>query len=157
MLSKATQLWADVLLALKKEVSIQSYETWLKPTIGVSLNSEMLTVEVPNKFFREWLVDHYYDVLIQAVGRISGQKLRLDLLFLLRHRRNLPYSRRLMFFAKYRKAPLHTGRMFILTLNIPLMVLLLGQATALPTRQAQQLRNPRHAHITLCLYMGELV
>ncbi|MCG2712644.1 MAG: chromosomal replication initiator protein DnaA [Candidatus Omnitrophica bacterium] len=78
MTSKATQLWADVLLALKHEVSIQSYETWLKPTQGVSLNSEALTVEVPNKFFREWLVDHYYDVLIQATGRISGQKLRLD-------------------------------------------------------------------------------
>ncbi|MFH1094086.1 MAG: chromosomal replication initiator protein DnaA [Candidatus Omnitrophota bacterium] len=78
MQSKATQLWADVLLALKKEVSIQSYETWLKPTQGVLLSNEALTVEVPNKFFREWLVDHYYDVLVQAAGRISGQKLRLD-------------------------------------------------------------------------------
>ena len=78
MQSKSTQLWADVLLALKKEVSIQSYETWLKPTKGVSLNNETLIVEVPNKFFREWLVDHYYDVLTQAIGRIYGQKLRLD-------------------------------------------------------------------------------
>ena len=78
MQSKATQLWAEVLLALKKEISAQSYETWLKPTTGVSLNNETLTIEVPNKFFREWLVDHYYDVLIQAVGRISGQNIRLD-------------------------------------------------------------------------------
>lgn len=78
MSSKATQLWADVLLALKHEVSVQSYETWLKPTRGVTLNNDTLTIEVPNKFFREWLVDHYYDVLMQATDRISGQKIRLD-------------------------------------------------------------------------------
>ena len=78
MPSKATQLWSDVLSALKQEVSVQSYETWLKPTQGVSLNNDTLTIGVPNKFFREWLVDHYYDTLIQTAGRISGQKLRLD-------------------------------------------------------------------------------
>ncbi|MCK4993954.1 MAG: chromosomal replication initiator protein DnaA [Candidatus Omnitrophica bacterium] len=78
MPSKATQLWADVLSALKQEVSIQSYETWLKPTQGISLSNDTLIVEVPNKFFREWLVDHYYDILVKATGRISGEKLRLD-------------------------------------------------------------------------------
>ncbi len=78
MQSKSTQLWADVLSALKKEVSIQSYETWLKPTKGISLNNETLIVEVPNKFFREWLVDHYYDILMRTIGRISGQKIRID-------------------------------------------------------------------------------
>ena len=78
MQSKATQLWADVLSALKKEVSIQSYETWLKPTKGVSLNNETFIVEVPTKFFRQWLADHYYDVLMRAIGRINGRKIRLD-------------------------------------------------------------------------------
>ncbi len=78
MQSKATLLWADVLSALKKEISIQSYETWFKPTKGVSLNNETLTIEVPNKFFREWLVDHYFDMLMQTIGRISSQKIRLD-------------------------------------------------------------------------------
>lgn len=78
MQSKATQLWAEVLSALKKEISAQSFETWLKPTQAVSLNDEALTVEVPNKFFKEWLTDHYYDVLSEATGRASGHKLRID-------------------------------------------------------------------------------
>jgi len=78
MQSKATQLWGEVLSALKKEVTAQSFETWLKPTQAVSLSDDSLTVEVPNKFFKEWLLDHYYDALNEAVGHVCGHKLRID-------------------------------------------------------------------------------
>ncbi|MFH1460138.1 MAG: chromosomal replication initiator protein DnaA [Candidatus Omnitrophota bacterium] len=78
MQKSASEFWADVLSVLKKDVAAQSYETWLKPTKGVELSQDSLTVEVPNKFFKDWLLDHYYELLAKAVKKVSSDPLRLD-------------------------------------------------------------------------------
>lgn len=78
MQNKATQLWQEALSAIKKDVSAQSFETWLKPTKALSLSEEALTIEVPNKFFKEWLLDHYVDLLSAAITQILPQPLKID-------------------------------------------------------------------------------
>jgi len=77
MADKATQLWIEVLASLKKDIPAQSFETWLKPTRAVELVDETLTIEVPNKFFKEWLMDHYFDLLSNTIEQIYRQPLRL--------------------------------------------------------------------------------
>ncbi len=78
MSNKASQLWSEVLAVLKKEITAQSFETWLKPAQAVSFSAETLTVEVPNKFFKEWLGDHYLYLITKTLEQITGQKIRID-------------------------------------------------------------------------------
>jgi chromosomal replication initiator protein len=78
MENKAAQLWSEALAILKRDVTPQSFETWIKPVRAIELNDTTLLMEVPNKFFKEWLVDHYYDLLSETLTGISGATLRLD-------------------------------------------------------------------------------
>ena len=78
MQNTAAQLWSEVLSVLKKDITAQSFETWLKPSKALEITDEVLTIEVPNKFFREWLLDHYYDVITNIIDNISKKKLRVD-------------------------------------------------------------------------------
>ncbi|MFH2137697.1 MAG: chromosomal replication initiator protein DnaA [Candidatus Omnitrophota bacterium] len=77
---KASDLWTEVLSILKQDISAQRFETWLKPTVGVELSEEFLTVEVPNKFFKEWLLDHYLGDILRAATQVLNKKIRVDLI-----------------------------------------------------------------------------
>jgi len=78
MSSSSAKIWTDVLDSVKDKISAQSFETWLKPTRGLELSEQSLVVEVPNKFFREWLIDHYLDIVQTAAGKIVGRTIRVD-------------------------------------------------------------------------------
>ncbi|MDD5746102.1 MAG: chromosomal replication initiator protein DnaA, partial [Candidatus Omnitrophica bacterium] len=76
--NKAEQLWNDIIAVLKKSVSSQSFETWLKPIRAVKLSGDTLLIEVPNKFFKDWIVDHYYDLIKETLAQAAGTALHLD-------------------------------------------------------------------------------
>ena len=79
MQNKAVELWGEVLSSLKKDVPAQSFDTWLKPTKALELNEDTLTVEVPNKFFKEWLLDHYFDLLSNSLEQVCGRQVKINL------------------------------------------------------------------------------
>ncbi|MFH1063069.1 MAG: chromosomal replication initiator protein DnaA [Candidatus Omnitrophota bacterium] len=78
MPNKADLLWAEILSVLKKDITAQSFETWLKPLSAVELTDDLFTVAVPNKFFKEWLNDHYAPAIRKAAGLINKTNLRVD-------------------------------------------------------------------------------
>ncbi len=79
MQNKSAEVWGEVLSSLKKDVPAQSFETWLKPTKALELSEDTLTVEVPNKFFKEWLQDHYFDLLTNSLEQVCGKPVRINL------------------------------------------------------------------------------
>ena len=72
--------WAQLLQSIRKQVSPQSYETWLAPTRQIAFSENSITVEVPNKFFKDWLLEHYNEQVSRAVGEFGGD--RFDVNFL---------------------------------------------------------------------------
>src|SRR5262245_14424693 len=63
-------IWTTVLQSLKKKVSPQAYNDWLKPTYEVSHDDKVLRVKVPNERFREHL-EKQYNKMIQEILRES--------------------------------------------------------------------------------------
>lgn len=59
-------IWSTVLQSLKKKVSSQAYNDWLKPTYEVSHDEKLLRVKVPNDRFREHL-EKQYNPMIQEI------------------------------------------------------------------------------------------
>ncbi|MBL7085449.1 MAG: chromosomal replication initiator protein DnaA [Candidatus Omnitrophica bacterium] len=69
--SQATQIWSEVLEKVKESTGEQAWETWLRPIKAKDFSNNSLTLEVPNKFFQNWIKDHYLE-LIKGALKSSG-------------------------------------------------------------------------------------
>ncbi|MCL4111889.1 UNVERIFIED_CONTAM: hypothetical protein GTU68_063541 [Idotea baltica] len=77
-------IWANCLQIIRDNVNPQSFKTWFEPIKPVGLDSNALTIQVPNKFFYEWLEEHYVTLLKQAVKSQLGEEGSLEYQILLR-------------------------------------------------------------------------
>jgi chromosomal replication initiator protein len=65
-------LWSSILSELQNQLNQQSYETWFTPTRALSLTENKLVVEVPSRFFCDWLNEHYLSLIHELSSRIAG-------------------------------------------------------------------------------------
>lgn len=77
MTNDCQMVWDSCLRTIKKNVSQQSYKTWFDPIRPVQLEQQVLTIQVPNKFFYEWLEEHYVQLLKQCIRQELGDRGRL--------------------------------------------------------------------------------
>jgi len=70
-------VWDDCLRIIKKNVNPQSFKTWFEPIKPVQLEGDVLTIQVPNKFFFEWLEEHYVQLLKKSIRQELGERGRL--------------------------------------------------------------------------------
>ncbi len=73
-------VWNSCLQTIQKQVNPQSYRTWFVPIKPVRLEEMVLTIQVPNKFFYEWLEEHYVGVLKKTLRQELGEKAKLEYL-----------------------------------------------------------------------------
>jgi chromosomal replication initiator protein len=71
-------VWDNCLQTIRKNVNQQSFKTWFEPIKPVRLEQNALTIQVPNKFFYEWLEEHYVNLLKMTIRRELGDKGRLE-------------------------------------------------------------------------------
>ena len=69
--------WKNCLDVIKDNVSIQAYKTWFEPIKPVKLDNNVLSVQVPSKFFYEWIEEHYVKLLKTALHKEIGDNGRL--------------------------------------------------------------------------------
>ncbi len=74
---KAVSVWGECLRHIKTRISAQSYKTWFEPIKARKLENDNLTIQVPNRFFYEWLEEHHIDVLKEVVSLKIGINGRL--------------------------------------------------------------------------------
>jgi chromosomal replication initiator protein len=73
----AESVWNDCLSFIKDNIKPQAYKTWFEPIKPVKLSGEALTIQVPSKFFYEWLEEHYIKLLRVALVRKLGNDAKL--------------------------------------------------------------------------------
>ncbi len=82
MAEQDSQVWSRAQDIIKKDRSNdQSFNTWFAPIKFVSLSDNKIILEVPNKFFKEWLVSHYMALIDTSVQRASGKDLKVEFIF----------------------------------------------------------------------------
>jgi chromosomal replication initiator protein len=77
MPDEAKKTWVNILDYIKERINVQSFNTWFGSSQGVELKGDVLLVEFPNGFFIDWIQEHYYTILEEAVQHMNGNKLRL--------------------------------------------------------------------------------
>lgn len=65
-------VWGNCLQTIKRNVNVQSFKTWFEPIKPVALTEQALTIQVPNKFFYEWLEEHYVSLLKMTIKKELG-------------------------------------------------------------------------------------
>ena len=73
----AESVWIECLSFIKDNIKSQAFKTWFEPIKPVKLSGEALTIQVPSKFFYEWLEEHYIKLLRVALVRELGDQAKL--------------------------------------------------------------------------------
>jgi chromosomal replication initiator protein len=72
------QVWENCLKIFRDNINHQSFKTWFEPIKAVSLEDNVLTIEVPSQFFYEWLEEHYVEIIAKTIKRELGKTARLE-------------------------------------------------------------------------------
>lgn len=75
------KVWSECLDIIRDNVSRQSFRTWFSPLKALRLEQEAgldkLTVQLPSRFYFEWLEEHYFGLLRKTVTKVLGTNGRL--------------------------------------------------------------------------------
>jgi chromosomal replication initiator protein len=78
MRKKHGEVWERCLKVIKDNIPFQSFKTWFEPIVPVSLEDDVLTIQVPSQFFYEWLEEHYIGLLKKTIKKELGSGGRLE-------------------------------------------------------------------------------
>ncbi len=73
----AQTVWENCLSFIKDNIQPQAYKTWFEPIAAVKLTDNALSIQVPSKFFYEWLEEHYVKILKVALTKQLGETAKL--------------------------------------------------------------------------------
>jgi chromosomal replication initiator protein len=71
-------LWARAIDTLRKEIGDEQAELWLKPVEVLRLENGIMQVKVPNKFFSNFIKEHYQKRLSVLLREFNGAPVELD-------------------------------------------------------------------------------
>ncbi len=71
-------IWKNCLQGIAEHVSPQHFATWFGPIRPVGGDSSTIDLEVPNRFFLEWIKEHYLLLIEEVLKRVSDKEVKLN-------------------------------------------------------------------------------
>jgi len=75
--STANSVWNNCLAFIQDNIQPQAFKTWFEPIQPIKLEDNALSIQVPSKFFYEWLEEHYVKLLKVALTKELGENAKL--------------------------------------------------------------------------------
>jgi chromosomal replication initiator protein len=73
----AISVWSNCLAFIHDNIQPQAFKTWFEPIKPIKLSDNALSIQVPSKFFYEWLEEHYVKLLKVALTKELGDAAKL--------------------------------------------------------------------------------
>jgi chromosomal replication initiator protein len=73
----AEAVWTSALSFIKDNINEQAFKTWFLPIRPIKLQGKVLTIQVPSKFFYEWLEENYIKLLKSSITKELGAEAKL--------------------------------------------------------------------------------
>jgi chromosomal replication initiator protein len=73
----ANSVWKNCLEFIKDNIQPQAFKTWFEPIKPIKLSENALSIQVPSKFFYEWLEEHYVKLLKVSLTKELGESAKL--------------------------------------------------------------------------------
>ena len=68
--------WLRITDVLREKIGSQNLETWFRPALFLGVHDSRALIQLPNKFFVEWITDHYHPTLLESLQEVLGRDLR---------------------------------------------------------------------------------
>src|SRR5215469_12066658 len=72
-------LWQRAADRIRDELGQVGYETWIGPLNFVGYQGSTVTIEAPNRFFRDWINDRYLSLMRAALAEEAGGTIEVKL------------------------------------------------------------------------------
>ena len=73
-------LWEKSIKIIQKKISQQNFDTWIRPMNVSSLEGNQIYLSVPNRFFKDWLMENYSHIISEALSSVAGGELVVNFL-----------------------------------------------------------------------------
>lgn len=70
-------IWEKSLSIIEEKIGNNIFELWIKPIKPLQLKEQQVTLEVPNRFFKEWIEDYYPALISEVLEGILGHTITL--------------------------------------------------------------------------------
>jgi chromosomal replication initiator protein len=70
--------WGEAKKVMRGQLNPQSYQVWFAPTKGLEAKDKTLMVGVPNKFFKDWLTEHYHKKITDVLKELTKDDIKVD-------------------------------------------------------------------------------
>ena len=70
-------LWSKAIDSLKERITPQNFDIWIKPIQFISMDGENVELQVPNRFFKDWITEHYASHLKEVLSFITQRHCHL--------------------------------------------------------------------------------
>src|SRR3989449_4167123 len=74
------ELWQETLKQLREKLGKQNFETWIRPIRVRELHDAEIKLDVPNKFFRDWLSEHFFTAIQETLNSVAQQTMRIAII-----------------------------------------------------------------------------
>jgi len=71
-------IWNNVLEQVKTRMNPSSFNTWFAPTKQLAFQDNVLRVAVPDKYFVNWLEEHYLHVVLEILRTLTGKTIEVN-------------------------------------------------------------------------------
>lgn len=75
------EAWTKTIEALELKVGRQTFDLWFRPLKLLKIHDEQIVLEVPNKFFKEWIEDHYPGIISDTVHQFVKKQIPVEYKF----------------------------------------------------------------------------
>ncbi|MBI4847349.1 MAG: chromosomal replication initiator protein DnaA [Nitrospirae bacterium] len=69
------EAWIKTVEAIGAKVGTQTFDLWFRPIKFVELQDQQIVLEVPNKFFKEWIEDHFPGLITETAEKFLKKDL----------------------------------------------------------------------------------
>jgi chromosomal replication initiator protein len=70
--------WDKTSKIIQEKISKQNFDTWIKPITIVTMEDQCVQLAVPNKFFKDWLIENYASTIKQSLKDAAGIDVEID-------------------------------------------------------------------------------
>ncbi|MFH1380535.1 MAG: chromosomal replication initiator protein DnaA [bacterium] len=80
MISKTNihDIWKQTLEMLRPQMNEETFELWFKPTKAKSIENNILHLQVPNKFYANWLKERYQQKIEALIKEQTGEEVTIN-------------------------------------------------------------------------------
>lgn len=71
------EIWRNSLVKIEGKVGSSVFELWFKPIKITSIKEQAVTLEIPNRFFKEWIEDSYPNLIKDSLETVVGYPVTL--------------------------------------------------------------------------------